>query len=142
MKQITLMTTLVLALFVGAWQLPADAGTTSGDVARQTEDWLKTIKAYLIEKKNDAMVRGKELLNESDREIDKLTQKAATASDDAKAAYHKDIERLKEKRAVAARKLDEMGNATRNSWDDAKKGFAEAYQDLHDATIAAMKRFD
>ena len=121
---------------------PVFGGTTSDDVAQKTEETLQTIKAYLVEKKNEAVEHGKVLLEKTDEEIAALEGEAADASGDAKTAYQEGIKNLKQKRAVAAKKLDELGNASGDSWDSAKNGFAEAYKALYDAYQEALAKFN
>ena len=95
----------------------------------------------MIDKKNDAVEHGKELLKKTDAEIDKLQAEADEASGDAKIAYEEEIDNLKEKRAAAAKQLDELGDASADSWDDAKEGFTEAYKALYDAYKEALANF-
>ncbi|MBC2734289.1 MAG: hypothetical protein HF981_08030 [Desulfobacteraceae bacterium] len=95
----------------------------------------------MVEKKNDAIEHGKVLLDKTDAEIDVLQAKADEASGDAKVAYQKEIENLKQKREVAANKLDELEDASADSWDDAKDGFTEAYKALYDAYKEALANF-
>jgi uncharacterized protein YukE len=121
---------------------PASGGTTSGDVAQKTEEAWQTIKAYLVEKKKEAVEHGKVLLEKTDEEIAALEAEAADASGDAKTAYQKEIKNLKQKRDVAVEKLDELGNASVDSWDSAKNGFAEAYKALYDAYKEALTKFN
>ena len=76
---------------------------------------MEAFKAYMVGKKNDAVAHGKDLLKKTDGEIDKLQARADEASGDAKFAYEEEIENLKAKRAVAAKKLDELGDASADS---------------------------
>jgi len=117
------------------------AGTTSEDVSQKTHEALKTFKAYMIEKKNDAVAYGKSLLAKTDAEMAKLQDQTAAASGDAKTAYQEAIEDLKQKRAEAAKKLDALGDASAESWDDAKEGFSEAYKALSNAYRKALANF-
>jgi hypothetical protein len=110
-------------------------------LAKETKEAFEAFKAYMIDKKNDAVEHGKVLLNKTDAEIEKLQAKADEASGDAKVAYQKEIENLKEKRSAAANKLDELEDASADSWDDAKDGFAEAYKALYDAYEEAVANF-
>lgn len=59
-----------------------------------------------------------------------------------RAAYQKAIDDLKAQRAVAAEKLDALGEASADSWDDAKKGFSEAYKALYEAYKDALTNFE
>lgn len=142
MARATLLMALVLATaLANPLSMSAVAGTTSEDVARQTEDAAKTFKNYLIEKQKEAAAYGKTLLEKTDREIDALSAEAGEASGDAKDAYRETIDDLNQKRALAAKKLDELENASEDSWDAAKNGFAEAYEALYDAYREALVKF-
>jgi len=142
MKHVTVLVLLITALLIALPLAgPALGETTSEDLAKETKEAFEAFKAYLIDKKNDAVAHGKDLLEKTDAEIEKLQAKADEASGDAKAAYEKQIDNLKEKRAVAAKKLDELGDASADSWNDAKKGFTEAYQALYDAYKEAVANF-
>ena len=143
MKHATALLLLVTALLIAVPLAgPALGETTSEDLARETKEAYEAFKAYMIDKKNDAVAHGKDLLKKTDAEIEKLQTKADAASGDAKVAYEEEIKNLQEKRAVAAKKLDELGEASADSWDDAKKGFTEAYQALYDAYKEAVANFD
>ena len=143
MVRATILMCSILALVsANLPSMSAIAGTTSEDVARQAEDAAKTFRNYLIEKQKEAFAYGKTLLEKTDREIDALSAKADEASGDAKDAYRETIDDLKQKRAIAAKKLDELGDASEDSWDAAKKGFAEAYEALYDAYREALTKFN
>ena len=120
---------------------PALGETTSENLAKETKEAFEAFKAYMVDKKNDAVEHGKELLKKTDAEIDKLQAEADEASGDAKVAYEEEIDNLKEKRAAAAKKLDELEDASADSWDDAKEGFTEAYKALYDAYKEALANF-
>ena len=139
MKYATTLLLLIAALLI-AVQLagPVIGDTTSEDLARETKEAYGAFKAYMIDKKNDALAHGKELLKKTDSEIEKLQAKADEASGDTKVAYEKEIDHLKDKRNAAAQKLDELGDASADSWDDAKEGFTEAYKALYDAYEEAV----
>ena len=107
--------------------------------ALAADDWDK-IKSYTVEKKNEAVAYGRKLVRQTDREIKDLEQKAAKASDEAKAQFKSDVKELKAKRKEASKKLDEMGKATSAVWDEAKNGFADAYKDLQDSYERAVKK--
>jgi F0F1-type ATP synthase membrane subunit b/b' len=132
----------LLALLLAVWPaVPAVADTSAGDVAEETDEAWESFKAYLGEKKNDLVDYGRGLLEKTDAEIEKLEAEAAEASGDAQAAYRDEIDELKQKRAVAAEKLDELEKASADSWGTAKDGFIEAYKALNDACREAVAKF-
>lgn len=143
MTRTTIITALIVTLLVAIPLTgPALGETTSEDLAKESKEAFEAFKAYMIDKKNDALAHGKVLLDKTDAEIDKLQAEADEASGDAKVAYEEEIENLKAKRAVAAKKLDELGDASADSWDDAKEGFTEAYKALYDAYKEAVANFN
>ena len=103
-------------------------------------DTLDDIKSYSVEKKNEAVAYGRKLVRETDRELKELDRKASRSSDEAKAQFKSDMKELRAKRAQASKKLDEMGKASGDAWDQAKNGFAEAYKDLQDSYHKAVKK--
>ncbi len=53
------------------------------------------------------------------------------------------IKDLKAKRAKVSAKLNDLSKATKASWDETKKGFADAYRDLamsYDKAVAEFKK--
>jgi hypothetical protein len=120
---------------------PAVGQTTGKDVSKKAADAWDTVKAYTVEKKNEAVAYSKKLVSESDTKIKQLEAKASKASGDTKVEYDKVVKDLKAKRLQASKKLDEMGKATGAAWDSAKEGFADAYKDLHEAYEKAAAKF-
>jgi len=142
MKRASILLAVIAALVIAIpLSGPAIGETTSDELAKETKEAFEAFKAYMIDKKNDAVAHGKDLLKKTDAEIDILQAKADEASGDAKVAYQKEIENLEQKREVAAKKLDELGDASADSWDDAKDGFTEAYKALYDAYKDAVANF-
>ncbi len=115
--------------------------TTAADVSRQTGEAWNSIKAYSVDKKDEAVAYGKRLLKDTDAKIAELEAKASKASGDAKARYEKEIKDLKVTRANAAAKLEKMEKASGGAWNDAKQGFADAYKDLQNAYAKAVDKF-
>jgi len=127
MKHATILLALLTALAITIPLAgPAVGGSTSDDLAKETKEAAEAFKNYMIDKKNDAVKHGQDLLEKTDAEIGKLETEAAEAADETETAYEETIDDLKEKRAIAGEKLDELGDASAESWDDAKEGFTEA----------------
>ena len=143
MVKTTILMILIIPLMVAFTKpnLSAAAESTSS-LAVTAEETLKTIKSYLAEKKDDALKHGQALLAKTDTEIEKLEADAAKASGETRKAYDQELKSLKQKRAEASKKLDELANASTNSWDSAKQGFAEAYKALYDAYKEALAKFE
>ena len=133
---------VVTALAVALHQPTPAVGQTPGkDVSTKAAEAWDTVKAYTVEKKNEAVAYSKKLVSESDTKIKELEARASKASGDTKVQYDKAVKNLKAKRAQTSKKLDEMGKATGTAWDSAKNGFADAYKDLHEAYEKAVAAF-
>ncbi len=109
--------------------------------ASQVREAWDQVKTFTVEKKQAAVEYGKTLVRETDDKIKDLEAQAAKSSGEAKAAQERSIKELKAKRAQAAAKLDEMGEASGTAWDATKQGFADAYKDLSQAFGRAVDHF-
>jgi hypothetical protein len=138
-KLIGIVVLMVLSVFLS---LPAaSAQTTSADVSKKAGETWDAIKAYGADKQKDAVAHGKQLMKDADAKIAQLEEKSAKASGDAKAQYEKEIKALKSSRDRASTKLTEMEKSSASAWDETKKGFADAYKDLHQAYGKAVAQF-
>jgi hypothetical protein len=127
------------ALCVIAAALPAAAQTstqTSGDTTDK-------MKSYSVEKKNEAVAYGKKMMSDMDVKIKELEAQMSRDVSAAKADAQRGMKEMKEKRAETAKKLDELGKASAQSWDATKQGFSDAYKDLqksYDKAVASFKK--
>ena len=142
LRPIILFVSIVAMIFILAQPIAGIAQSTSESVHKETTEAWNAIKAYMVDKKHEAIAYGKELLHKADARIEELEGEATKASGDTKAQYQKEIKDLKKKRAHAAKKLDELEKSSASTWDSAKHGFAEAYKDLLDAYHEAAKKFN
>lgn len=95
-----------------------------------------------MSEKRDAYVKKlKAKMDEWNAEIDKLEAKASQASADSQIKYQQQIEQLKEQRAEAERRMDELSRASGGAWEDLKAGVDGAWQALGEAIQSASSRF-
>lgn len=136
----------ILALAVGVVLLqpvPTVGQTTTQDVTKKAGEAWEAIKDYTVDRKNDAVAYGKKLMSDFDGKYKELEKKASSATGEAKAKSEQQLKALKNKRAQAAKKLDELGKASGQSWDKVKQDFANAYRDLqqeYDKLVAALRK--
>jgi Skp family chaperone for outer membrane proteins len=132
----------ILVIALSLFLLPA---TT---VVAQTST-TDAIKNYSVEKKNEAAAHSKKLVSDFDRKIKELesqvSKDASAAGADAKRQGKelKELADLKAARTRAAKKADEMGKASSESWNGAKQAFTDSYKDLqkaYDAAAAKVKK--
>jgi hypothetical protein len=136
----------ILAVAVGVvliQPVPTVGQTTTQDVTKKAGETWEAMKDYTVERKNDAIAYGKKLLTDFDGKYKELEKKASSATGDAKAKSEQQLKALKSKRAQTAKKLDELGKASGQSWDKVKREVADAYQDLqqeYDKIVAALSK--
>lgn len=136
----------ILAVAVGVvliQPVPTVGQTTTQDVTKKAGETWEAMKDYTVERKNDAIAYGKKLLTDFDGKYKELEKKASSATGDAKAKSEQQLKALKSKRAQAAKKLDELGKASGQSWDKVKREVADAYRDLqqeYDKIVAALRK--
>ena len=132
----------ILVIVVSLFLLPA---TT---VVAQTST-IGEVKSYTVEKKNEAVVYSKKLVNDFDVKIKDLetqiSKDTSAAGADAKRQGKdlKELADLKAARAKASKSADELSKASKDSWADAQKAFHDSYKDLrksYDAAVAKLKK--
>jgi hypothetical protein len=118
-------------------------------VAQTSTSTTDSIKNYSVEKKNEAAAQSKKLVTDFDVKIKELetqvSKDTSAAGADAKRQGKelKELADLKAARAQAAKTADEMGKASKESWDGAKQAFTDSYKDLqkaYDAAVAKVKK--
>jgi hypothetical protein len=133
----------VVAAAVLAVAAPAIAQTSAKDVGQKAAETGEAIKDYTVEKKDEAVAHAKKLARELDGKLKELEAQAAKQTGEAKAKSQQMIKDLKAKRAKASGKLNELGKASKASWEEAKKGFVDAYRDLamgYDRAVSEFKK--
>lgn len=133
---------LVAALGAGlSGTLPAAAQTSAKDVGQKAGETGEAIRDYTIEKKDEAVAQAKKITADLDAKIKELKAEAARQTGEAKTKAQARIKDLEAKRVKASRKANDLGRATKASWDRAKEGFADAYRDLATAYDKAAAEF-
>jgi hypothetical protein len=142
----------VLAIALSAFLTqasPVAAQTSGSTVSKDVTQAAETMKNYSVEKKNEAVTYSKKLVSDFDVKIKDLetqvSKDTSAAGADAKRQGKdlKELADLKAARAKAAKTADEMGKASKESWDGAKQAFTDSYKDLHkayDAAVAKVKK--
>lgn len=135
---------VALSIILAHTSALAQTSTTGG--TKKPDSSADTIKGYTVEKKNEAVAHGKKLMSDLDVKIkdleSQISRDVSAAGADAKRQMN-ELKDLKAARAQTAKKLDEMGKASSQSWNDAKQAFADSYKDLskaYDDAIAKARK--
>jgi len=127
--------------------LPAQSSSSWQNVktnaAQSWYDIKQTLGAsadYTFEKKDEFVAKAKTDLNALDAKIRELKKKNSSASGEGKSATQKDLDKLKQQRAVLAQKLKDARAATAENWDKAKAGFTNGYAQVKESVKDAWQR--
>jgi hypothetical protein len=102
-------------------------GTAAAQTSSSTTDKMK---GYSVEKKNEAVAYGKKMMSDFDAQVKDLEGQIARDTGSAKADAQRQLKDLKAQQAATGKKLDELGKASKETWDKTKHGFADAFNDL------------
>jgi predicted phage tail protein len=130
----------ILAIVLGAFlsQPPAVIGqTTTEEMTKKFNETMDAIKAYSVDKKNEAVAHSKKLMSDADGKIKELESGTAISNAQTKEAMQQQLKDIKALRAKAGKQADELGKASAQSWDSAKKGFGDTYAELQKAYAKA-----
>ena len=133
----------ILAIVLGAFlthAAPAVGQTPGKEATQKVGEAADAIKAYTVDKKNEAVVYAKKLVSDLDVKIKDLEAQVSRDTSAAKADGQRQLKELKATRDKTAKKADELGRASAESWDSVKHGFADAYKDLNKAYEAAVAK--
>jgi len=122
---------------------PALGQTSTTTGTQKPAEATDTIKGSSVKKKNEAVAYGKKLVSDLDVKIKdleiQLSRDVSAAGADAKRQVN-ELRQLKAIRAETAKKLDEMGHASSESWNSAKQAFADSYKNLQKAYDDAIAK--
>lgn len=121
------------------------AKTSIEEVKKETQDLLKTIGSYTVDKKDEAVEKAKDGLNKLDKRIDELESRIDKSWDKMdKTARKKTRENLKElrkQRNQLSQWYGSMKTSSDNAWEHMKKGFSDAYKVLENTWEKSEKEF-
>jgi methyl-accepting chemotaxis protein len=127
------------AILAQATPAIGQTSTTTG-AKKSADSSAETLKGYTVEKKNEAVAHGKKMMSELDGKIKALETQISKDVSAANADVKRQVNDLKASRNQTAKKLDEMGKASKESWNSAKDAFAASYSDLHKAYDDAIAK--
>ena len=134
-------TSLFTVFFLAALLLASAQIVGAGSAAAETSEDKKTLMEAAADERDKAIQAGERLLADIDSRLEKVEQEIEEASEDAKARWMAERERLSAMRADADTRLDGLRESTSNAWDNFKQSFSEAYDDLEAAVQEAQDKY-
>jgi hypothetical protein len=105
--------------------------------AASDETWLSetwnSVKEFSIDQKDKAVADGQKAMDRFDMQMEEMDAQASKDSTAMSQGWDKTKAQLGELRDNAQTKLDQLGPATKDSWESVKQEFGDAVQKLEDA---------
>lgn len=125
---------------------PPSGGKTAGkEVGREVKEAVEAIKEYSAEQRDDAVKKGKAVLDDLDARIERMKLKIEKNWDrmdeSARKKASASLEAIQRERIKAAEWYGSMKQSSAGAWEEVKKGFVESYEALHDSFDKAAERF-
>ena len=130
MRRLALSLTMS-ALMLSAMSLMSAAGAQNEDTWL-TESW-NSVKDFTIEQKDKAVAESQSAMDRFDAQMDQLDAQASKDSAEMSAGWEDTKAQLADLRDNAQAKLDQLGDASADTWDNVKHEFGDAVQKLEEA---------
>lgn len=145
----TYMYTLIFMSILGmsalSYAKTENTNTSIKEIRKETQDLLRAIGSYTINKKDEAIVKAKDALNRLDKRInaleDKIDKDWGKMNKRAQKNARKSLRLLRKQRNQVSQWYGSMKSSSVNAWEQMKKGFSNAYKDLDDAFEKSKKEF-
>jgi hypothetical protein len=121
----------------------ADSPPTPGRMEKLRQDAreaLTTTTAYLIQRKEQLQTSLAVKLTDFDKQLTALKTKTGLAGEQAKSEWTRNLARLRQKKKVAAEKLEQLKHASVDKWQEIKAGAEAAFADLDKALKDTLAR--
>lgn len=117
-------------------------GTSLDDVEKATLDAAKTLGDYAADRKDEGVAKAREMMETLDGRIERLREKIRDSSGEARDRMQGTLSRLEWKRAKLAARMEELEESSSKAWEDVKRGFISAYEELESAYDDARAKFE
>jgi hypothetical protein len=145
----TLYALMLIGLLGGApvcYAQTTNNDTSIEDVKKETQDMLQAIGTSSADKRDEAVQKAKEGMNNLDKRIDTLEARIdenwEKMSDAARKEARENLQDLRKQRNKVAEWYGSMRTSSAAAWDQMKEGFSAAYKDLTDAWEKSKKEFN
>jgi DNA repair exonuclease SbcCD ATPase subunit len=141
------MIAVMMLFFVTTSQSKAGNGTvTSKDVKSETKEMISTLQQYTIEQRDQAMKEAEQAMDTVDERIDALESSVDKNWDKMTQAAREEaranLKALRQQRNDLSEWYGSFKNSSADAWEQMKKGFSDAYQELSDSWEKAKSEYD
>lgn len=115
--------------------------TTPEDIKKEAKDLARTTMTYTEEQKALYQEKIQNKMQQYSQKFAELEAKLALMHEQAKADMATEIENLRRKKTMVAKKVEELRDASDEAYDDLKNGMDRAIEEMDKAYDQAIKRF-
>lgn len=114
---------------------------SAAEVRREIRQTLEEAKDYSFRQKDRYEQKLRHALDDTEDRIDELKEEAARKGGQFLQDHQEQIQEMREKAQVVRKKLDQVKNASADTWDKVKSDVGAALHDLHGAYDQLRDRF-
>ena len=111
------------------------------DVSEELSEAYQATKNYTFEKKDDFIAWGEKQAEELKSRSDKLEREISESSGEVRQKLESAWDDLRAKQKDLERELAEAGRSAPGAWEETKKGFSRAMDELQQAYLRAKEKF-
>lgn len=115
------------------------------EVGQEVKEAVEAIKEYSADQKDEAVKKGKAVLDNLDGRIEQMESKIKKEwnemGDSARKTAKTSLETIRKQRDEVAKWVGSMKQSSAGAWEDVRKGFVESYQTLSDSFDKAADKF-
>lgn len=124
---------------------PSGERVSKKEVGQEVKKAVEAIKAYSADQKDEAVKKGKAVLDNLDGRIEQMESRLKKEwdqmGDSARKTAKTSLEAVKKQRDEVAKWVGSMKQSSAGAWEDVKKGFVESYQALANSFDKAADKF-
>ncbi|NKE69450.1 hypothetical protein [Candidatus Manganitrophus noduliformans] len=139
----TLIGAFIFFLVMPAFSADPPAGKK--EVGQEVKEAVEAIKEYSADQKDEAVKKGKAVLDNLDGRIEQMESRIKREwdrmGDSARKTAKTSLEGIKNQREKVAEWVGSMKQSSSGAWEEVKKGFVESYETLSDSFDKAADKF-
>lgn len=140
---------ILIGAFIGFFSVmpafPADPPAEKKAVGKEVKEAVEAIKEYSAEQKDEAVKKGKAVLDNLDDHIEQLEARMKKdwdrMGDSARKTAKTSLESIQKQRDEMAKWVGSMKQSSSGAWEEVKKGFVESARSLSESFDKAADQF-
>ncbi|TAK03514.1 MAG: hypothetical protein EPO39_11860 [Candidatus Manganitrophaceae bacterium] len=124
---------------------PSGERVSKKEVGQEVKEAVEAIKEYSADQRDEAVKKGKAVLDHLDGRIEQMESKLKKEWDHMSESTRKtaktSLEGIKKQREKVAEWYGSLKESSAGAWENTKKGFLESYQAVHDSFDKVADKF-